>query len=67
MSLSLAIHVGNCVEARSRLKRHSWHDGVCKAAEQLGVSRHHLWSVLTGRRNSRSLLQAYRKLKKEAA
>ena len=38
-------------------------------AKRLKVSRHHLWSVLTGRRQSASLLARYQALKskKEAA
>lgn len=67
MSLSLAMHVGSCVEARSRLKRQSRHEGICDQAKALGVSRVHLWKVLTGRRTSQSLMREYRKIKKEAA
>ena len=33
--------------------------GISQAARTLGVSRTHLWYVLTGRRQSRSLLARY--------
>ncbi|MGI5868660.1 MAG: hypothetical protein ACOX9C_04340 [Kiritimatiellia bacterium] len=36
--------------------------GIGKHAEQLGVSRPHLWMVLTGRRESRSLMERYEQL-----
>ena len=43
------------------------HHGITTHAKQLGVHRIHLWLVLTGRRQSRSLIKRYRALKKEPA
>ena len=40
--------------------------GIVGHAERLGVSRIHLWLVLSGRRQSRSLLKRYRKIKEAA-
>lgn len=36
--------------------------GISHHSVSLGVTREHLWQVLTGRRTSRSLLQRYRTL-----
>ena len=36
---------------------------ISRDAKRLKVSRHHLWSVLTGRRQSASLLRRYQALK----
>lgn len=36
--------------------------GICAAAAALGCSRQHLWSVLTGQRQSRSLTARYQAL-----
>lgn len=37
--------------------------GICNDAQVLGVSQHHLWSVLTGRRVSKRLKNRYTELK----
>ncbi|MCL1920844.1 MAG: hypothetical protein FWG50_07170 [Kiritimatiellaeota bacterium] len=34
--------------------------GIARHAEALGVERTHLWRVLTGRRESRSLISRYK-------
>jgi len=39
--------------------------GITRHAEQLGVRREHLWMVLTGRRESRSLRERYAALVRE--
>jgi hypothetical protein len=39
--------------------------GICRDARRLGVSRHHLWSVLSGRRESDVLLLRYAALKQQ--
>ena len=49
-------------EQTKRVKRKFW--GICADAKTLGVTREHLWYVLTGRRRSRSLLLRYRGLKR---
>lgn len=36
--------------------------GIGNQADQLGVNRIHLWKVLTGRRESRSLMARYEQL-----
>lgn len=41
--------------------------GIAGDARTLGVSRTHLYLVLTGKRTSARLMQLYRKLHKEAA
>jgi hypothetical protein len=41
--------------------------GICADAEALGVHRIHLWNVLKGRRESRSLLRRYKALKQQQA
>ena len=38
--------------------------GICAAAKQLDCSRVHLWQVLTGRRQSKSLWVRYHQLTK---
>jgi hypothetical protein len=38
--------------------------GICSAAKTLGVTRGHLWAVLTKRRESKPLLARYRALEK---
>jgi hypothetical protein len=40
--------------------------GIVRDATNLGVTRVHLWLVLTGRRESRPLLARYEELKKAA-
>lgn len=37
--------------------------GICADARELGVSRMHLWAVLSGRRESDGLVARYRALK----
>jgi molybdenum-dependent DNA-binding transcriptional regulator ModE len=39
--------------------------GIVADAKQLGVTYQHLWQVLEGRRESRSLLDRYRALKEQ--
>jgi hypothetical protein len=49
--------------ARKRKKiRGSWFRGISGTAHALGVSRSHLWRVLTGERRSLSLMARYRAL-----
>ena len=43
------------------------HQGIVADAKALDVHRIHLWLVLTGRRQSRSLVRRYRALKKGSA
>lgn len=38
--------------------------GICKAAEELGVTHQHLWAVLRGKRQSKSLMRKYRAMKR---
>jgi hypothetical protein len=45
---------------KSRSKRIA---GICAAAKRLGVTRGHLWAVLTNRRESVPLLARFRALK----
>jgi 16S rRNA U1498 N3-methylase RsmE len=40
--------------------------GIVRHASQLGVSRIHLWYVLTGQRDSKPLLRRYHELKEAA-
>lgn len=47
---------------RSPKKSRVKYPRIGEHARILGVSRPHLWQVLTGRRHSRSLLQRYRTL-----
>lgn len=37
--------------------------GICADARRLGVSRMHLWAVLSGRRESVPLMRRYRELR----
>ena len=37
--------------------------GICADARSLGVSRMHLWAVLSGRRKSAGLEERYRRMK----
>ncbi len=39
--------------------------GICADAQKLGVSRMHLWAVLSGRRESDGLVARYMELKKK--
>lgn len=39
--------------------------GICADARALGVSRMHLWAVLSGRRESDGLVRRYQELKAE--
>lgn len=39
--------------------------GICADARRLGVSRMHLWAVLTGRRESEPLMRRYRAFRGE--
>lgn len=49
----------------SKLGRHvTRFPGIVQDAELLGVTRTHLYLVLTGQRGSASLMQRYRKLKR---
>lgn len=47
-----------------REKRHVI-PGICADAKKLGVSRMHLWAVLSGRRESDGLVARYRELQEE--
>lgn len=52
---------------RSKTKRGpTKYPGIVRDASALGVTRIHLWLVLTGRRESRSLTARYAALKKAA-
>ena len=42
-------------------------DGIVRDSRALGVSRFHLWAVLSGRRWSPTLVARYRKLKSQQA
>jgi hypothetical protein len=42
--------------------RRAKYKGITRHARQLGVSRPHLWQVLEGYRESRSLMDRYRRL-----
>ena len=53
---------------KKRLHRHKVRfPGITEDAKKLGVSRPHLWMVLTGSRESMSLTRRYQALKKEVA
>lgn len=56
--------------ARRRMRRpgrvHVRFPGICAAARELGVTRVHLYLVLTGQRESRNLTARYRALMKHA-
>lgn len=51
--------------AKSRIKKESKRFiGISAAAARLGVHRGHLWAVLAGKRESRSLLKRYEALRR---
>ena len=52
-------------EVRAETKAKKRYPGITRHAEQLGVRREHLWMVLTGRRESRSLRARYAALVRE--
>ena len=54
----------NATKTKPRAKRIA---GICDAAKKCGVTRGHLWAVLTNRRESQPLLARYQALRKEAA
>jgi hypothetical protein len=49
---------------KSEPKRRTKYPGICRAAFTLGVSREHLWRVLEGDRESRSLMRRYREFQR---
>jgi hypothetical protein len=51
---------------KSESKRRVQFIGICADAVKLGVSREHLYRVLTGQRMSKSLLKRYQELKNNA-
>lgn len=53
--------------AKSRTSSKVRYHGIVADARSLGVSRVHLWFVLSGRRRSLSLLRNYHALKRQAA
>lgn len=50
-------------EGEPKKKRCVRFPGICEDATKLGVSREHLYRVLTGKRISHSLLKRYYRLK----
>ncbi len=50
-------------EPAQKSKRFIRFPGICHAAKELGVSRIHLWFLLTGQRTSPGLLRRYQALK----
>jgi hypothetical protein len=50
-------------EEKSERKRRVRFPGICEDAFRLGVTREHLYRVLIGERQSKSLLKRYRELK----
>ncbi len=55
-------------EKNKKLKRRVMFPGIASHAEKLGVSRVHLWRVLSGQRQSGVLMAQYQQLiRKEAA
>ena len=52
-------------KVRVKTKAKKRYRGITRHAEQLGVRREHLWMVLTGRRESRSLRERYAALVRE--
>jgi hypothetical protein len=50
-------------KGKGETKKRSRFTGICADAHALGVSREHLFRVLTGERESRSLLRRYLELK----
>jgi hypothetical protein len=53
-------------KGKSETKKRSRFTGICADAQALGVSREHLFRVLTGERQSRSLMRRYLELKRPA-
>ena len=51
-------------ERESESKRRVRFPGICEDAFRLGVSREHLYRVLTGERKSKSLLKRYTEMKR---
>jgi hypothetical protein len=49
---------------KKQTKRQTRFRGIGRHAEELGVRREHLWQVLTGRRQSRSLMDRYAEIKR---
>lgn len=49
---------------KSKLKKARRFVGICAHAERLGVHRIHLYLVLSGKRESRSLLRRYGAMQK---
>lgn len=54
------------MKARNTPKNPTQFPGISRDAEALGVTRTHLWLVLSGRRQSRRLMRRYKLLKEEA-
>lgn len=50
------------MNAKVKTRKPHKYKGIMRHAAELGVSRGHLWMVLTGQRHSSSLLQRYHKL-----
>lgn len=50
---------------KTELKRAPRIAGICRAANELSVSRQHLQAVLANRRESKPLLDRYRELKRQ--
>ena len=50
-----------------RIKNRVRFPGIVEHAAKLGVTRIHLWMVLTGDRESKRLLRRYRELKRQEA
>jgi hypothetical protein len=50
---------------KSEQKRNVRFPGICAAAKALGVTREHLYRVLTGERHSASLSRRYHSLQKK--
>jgi hypothetical protein len=50
---------------KTAIRRETRHviPGICADARSLGVSRMHLWAVLSGRRESAGLVRRYEELK----
>lgn len=56
------------VKRKTAVRRETRHviPGICADARRLGVSRKHLWAVLSGRRESDGLVKRYEQMKEEA-
>jgi len=52
---------------RKRIKNRAKFPGIVAAARALGVTRIHLYLVLSGKRESKSLRKRYRELKRNGA